>query len=200
MYLVDIICHGVPSPDVFKGFVNWLSEKYKSGLKEYKFRSKSVAWRGNSCVATFKNGKELTNDRYASAYMNVYYSGNITRKCCYGCLFTNIKRISDITVSDFWGIENLSPEFEDRLGVSMVMVNTVKGETLFGLTEGQKINGDINSAKQPQLFHPCERPSGRERFWELYKKKGVAACLKEYGGIGGGLKSKIKRLFGIRNK
>ena len=192
LYLADIICHGVPSPEFFKDFVKWLSLKYKGELKEYKFRSKRISWRGNSCVAIFKDGRELLNDKYASAFMNVYYSGNITRECCYGCKFSSLDRISDITISDYWGIEDVAPEFEDGLGVSMTIVNTAKGEELFNSVSGEKIAGDLSKAKQPQLFSPCDRPNKRTEFWELYKRKGVNACLKKYGGLGGGVKIKVR--------
>ncbi len=183
LYLCDIICHGVPSPAVFKDFVEWLGDYYKSNVKSYEFRSKKISWRGNSCYVTLSDGRELKNDRFASSFMNVYYSGIITRESCFECKYTSLERVSDITISDFWGLENTLPDFEDALGVSMVMVNTDKGRKLFDKTEGQKMQADISKAKQPQLHKPCEKPSDREQSKRIYSQQGVYPLIKKYGGI-----------------
>jgi len=196
LYLCDIICHGVPSPAVFKDFVKWLGDYYKSSVKAYEFRSKKISWRGNSCYVTLSGGRELKNDIFSSAFMNVYYSGRITRESCYECKYTSLQRVSDITVSDFWGLENTLPEFEDALGVSMVMVNTEKGKSLFDKTEGQKVQADISAAKQPQLHKPCDKPSDREKSKMMYSEQGVYPLIKKYGGIAKpSLKSRIYHLI-----
>lgn len=195
LILVDIICHGVPSPDFFKNFIIWLGEKYKSRVKQYNFRSKKISWRGDSCTAELETGKQLSNDRKVSSYMNVYYSGNITRECCFDCKFTNTKRVSDITISDYWGIENFASEFEDKLGVSMIIINSAKGEELLNKVDGQKMVGNLDAAKQSQLYKPCTKPDKHKEFWELYKKKGIGECLNSYGGFDGVLKYRIKSFF-----
>lgn len=196
LYLCDIICHGVPSPSVFKDFVLWLGGKYKSKVASYEFRSKKISWRGNSCYVTLSDGRELKNDRLASAFMNVYYSGRITRESCYECKYTTLRRVSDITISDFWGLEKTLPEFEDSLGVSMIMVNTDKGKILFDKTEGQKAEADITQAKQPQLYRACDKPSDREESRMLYSRQGAYPLIKKYGGINKpSLKSRIYKLI-----
>lgn len=196
LYLCDIICHGIPSPAVFKDFVVWLENYYKSNVASYEFRSKKISWRGSSCYVTLSDGRELKNDRFASSFMNVYYSGRITRESCYECKYTSIERVSDITVSDFWGLENALPEFEDSLGVSMVMVNTDKGQRLFGKTEGQKEKADVLSAKQPQLYKPCDKPADREQSKKIYTGQGVYPLIKKYGGVSKpSLKSRIYHLI-----
>lgn len=183
LYTVDIICHGVPSPSFYQSYLDWLQKKNGARLVEYKFRSKKVSWRGSSCYAKTVNGKELINDKNLCAFMNVYYSDNITRESCYSCPYTSKQRVSDLTISDYWGIENLDKSFEDKLGVSMILVNTEKGEKLFAKTAGEKIAGDIQTAKQPQLAKPTCRPSTREEFWKEYQQNGVESLLKQYGGI-----------------
>ncbi len=196
LYLCDIICHGVPSPTVFKDFVSWLGKYYKSNVKSYEFRSKKISWRGNSCYVTLSDGRELKNDIFASAFMNVYYSGRITRESCYECKYTSLERVSDITISDFWGLENTLPEFEDAIGVSMIMVNTDKGQKLFDSTEGVKQKADIEKAKQPQLHKPCDKPSDREQSKQIYSEQGVYPLIKKYGGIAKpSLKSRIYKLI-----
>ena len=196
LYLCDIICHGVPSPSVFRDFILWLEEHYKSKVESYEFRSKKISWRGNSCYVTLADGKELKNDRFASSFMNVYYSGRITRDSCYECKYTSLDRVTDLTISDFWGLENTLPDFEDALGVSMVMVNTEKGQGLFDLVDGVKEKADISKAKQPQLHKPSDKPTDREESRNLYLKQGVCPLIKKHGGIANpSLKSRLYRLI-----
>lgn len=183
LYTVDIICHGVPSPAFYQAYMDWLEKEKGSKVLTYKFRSKELSWRGSSCYAELKNGAVLKNEKQLCAFMNIYYSGNITRESCCACPYASQKRISDLTISDYWGIEKLDESFEDALGVSMVLVNTERGRLLFEKTEGQRIEGDIQTAKQPQLSEPALRPQTREEFWKEYEEKGVKPLLKKYGGL-----------------
>lgn len=182
-YSVDIICHGVPSPALYKNYINWLEKEYGSKIIEYKFRSKKISWRGSSCYALLENGKELENDKTLCAFMNVYYSSNITRECCYTCQYTSKNRVSDLTIGDYWGLENLDKRFEDELGVSIVLVNTDKGAKLFKELKGDKILGSFDTAKQPQLERPTVCPKSREEFWEIYERKGIKTLFKKFGGV-----------------
>lgn len=183
LYTVDIICHGVPSPTFYQSYIQWLEDEYRSSITEYKFRSKKISWRGSSCYAKLANGQELKNDKKLCAFMNIYYSDNITRESCYTCPYTSQERVSDLTISDYWGLENLDKNFEDALGVSMVLVNTEKGKEFFEKVEGERIVGNIETVKQPQIHKPTSRPQNREKFWITYEQKGVKPLLKKYGGL-----------------
>lgn len=180
LYLCDIICHGVPSPKVFRDYIEWLNTKEKSSINRYYFRNKKISWRGDSSAAEDKMGKIIHN-QYTSAFMNIYYSNNITCDTCFNCKFTSIDRISDITISDFWGIENEKPDFEDPLGVSMVMINTAKGRELFSEIEGVSTEANIKNAKQPQLKESTKKPDCYHDFWQNYKLNGIKYAIKNYG-------------------
>ena len=183
LYTIDIICHGVPSKTIFDEYKRWLEKEYKGSVKEYAFRSKKISWRGSSCYAKLDDGRELKNDKRLCGFMNLYYSGNITRESCYTCPYATKGRVGDITVSDFWGIENVDKSFEDGLGVSMVILNTQKGEQLFTQTEGEKLACTIDKAKQPQLNAPPKRPISKDGFWTEYQNKGLTFVLKKHGGV-----------------
>ncbi len=186
LYLVDIICHGIPTPMFFRDYLGWLETKYNSKVREYHFRDKNISWRGHSCSVEFENGTKLNSNEDANSYMNTYYSNYLTRECCYNCKYTSVKRLGDVTISDYWGLENCLPEFEDKLGVSMVLVNTQKGSELFNACKGVKTAGDISAAKQPQLHAPCEKPTGRDEFWNEYYITDTENILKKHGGLGAG--------------
>ncbi len=194
LYLCDIICHGVPSPKVFKDYIMWLDKTEKDGVKKYYFRNKAVSWRGDSSAAETKTSGFIHN-KNTSAFLNVYYSNNITNETCFECRFTSQDRVSDLTISDFWGIENDNPEFEDKLGVSMVMINTSKGKVLFDTLDGEKIVANIENAKQPQLKQPPSKPQGYDVFWQNYKENGIEYAIKNFGIPKTTLKSTVYNLI-----
>ena len=192
LYLCDIICHGVPSPKVFDDYIKWLNTKHT--FKKYFFRNKAISWRGDSSAIETGDTRLLHNQN-TSVFMNIYYSSNITSDACFECQYTIPERISDITISDFWGVENSNPDFEDGLGISMVLTNTQKGENLFAQTEGMKEVSDISFAKQPQLKHPPAKPDGYEAFWSNYKNKGFEYAVKNFGIPKKNLKTRIYNLI-----
>ncbi len=194
LYLCDIICHGVPSPKVFKDYMTWLKTAEKETIKKYHFRNKAVSWRGDSSVAETESSGFIHN-KNTSAFLNIYYSNNITNDACFNCSFTSQDRVSDLTISDFWGIEKDNPEFEDTLGVSMVMVNTEKGQKLFDMIDGEKEEANIENAKQPQLSQPPSKPQTYSAFWNNYKEIGIEYAIKNYGVPKTNLKTAIYNLI-----
>ena len=131
LILVDLVCHGVPSPKLFKKYINWLEHKNKSKVKSYQFRNKKkFAWGSYGTEITFKNNKI----KYIAAPLDSYYKAFLEaktfRNVCYKCKYANIKRISDITLIDYWGIESQYPNFVDSNGVSAILINTNKGKQI----------------------------------------------------------------------
>ena len=171
-----------------------IQENEKETIKKYHFRNKTVSWRGDSSVVETEKS-EFIHNKNTSAFLNMYYSNNLTNDSCFNCCFTSQDRVSDLTISDFWGIEKDNPHFEDKLGVSMVMVNTSKGKTLFDALDGEKAEANIDNAKQPQLSQPPSKPQGYEMFWQKYKESGIEYAVKNFGIPKTNLKSKIYNLI-----
>ena len=179
LYLCDIICHGVPSPKVFKDYIKWLGDAEKGKITKYYFRNKDFSWRGDSCSAE-TDTTEIKRNKNVSAFMNLYYGNNITCDACFNCKFTSQDRVGDLTISDFWGIEKDNPDFEDKLGVSMVLVNSQNGMELFSSLNGNSVEANIENAKQPQLKKSVEKPEGYDEFWKTYKENGIDYTVKKY--------------------
>lgn len=190
LYLCDIICHGVASVTAFENFIEWLKNKEKEDFNKYYFRNKDISWRGDSASIEIKNG--LKRSKNISAFMNLYYCNYITDEACFNCNFTSKPRVSDITISDFWGIENTAAEFEDKLGVSMVMANTDKGQELFNELKGKQKEVTLDNAKQPQLKNPTSKPANYEEFWENFD---IKKALLKYGAIKESLKTKLYKII-----
>lgn len=131
----DIICHGTPSPKMFKAFLDYFETKKNLKVVSYNFRDKKVSgWScSSSCMAKSKvTGavKYIPYHKILEGYFKAFISGSINRESCYSCRFTTEKRAGDITLADYWGIENYHPEIESLDGVSFILVNSEKGRTL----------------------------------------------------------------------
>lgn len=173
----DILCHGVPPQRVFDYTVKSLESKYKGRVVNYRFRDKSV-W-GWSCSSScgIQNGKRIKYIGYdfsMDAYFNAFIESVMYRESCYFCPFAKDKRVGDITLADFWGVENYLHIPNIRNGVSAILVNSEKG-----LKELDKVRDKINlyaaniediSKINRTLVCPSPRPKNRDVFFVNFKR------------------------------
>lgn len=129
---IEVVCHGVPSPGLFRKYLDWLSDKKGDKVESFKFRSKHKRPTGeHSEFFYYVNGKETMGRSLEDPYYGSFLQGRTLRESCYNCRFKGKSRVADFTIGDFWGIEKFHKTFPTRFGTSMVMVNTKKGEFLF---------------------------------------------------------------------
>lgn len=182
----DLVCHGVPSPKLFKKYLEYLSEKFKARIVEYDFRGKEkMGWGAYGKCKTAKEKiqfLDLNSDRY---YYN-FVKNNISRLSCYTCLYANSNRVSDITLADYWGIDKRHPNFYSRQGNSLILVNTMKGENIIkevsSEIEYMKTDLDLASKENKNLIEPSKKPDVREYIYKdidnLKAKKYIKKNLK----------------------
>lgn len=127
---VDIICHGVASPMVFNDYISWLEQK--SGIKviDYNFRSKDKRKKKFIIKQTFQN-KVIYKNALLDPYYSAFLSGKMFRESCYQCKYASKKRVSDITLGDFWGVEKVNHNFDNEKDTSLVLINSKKGKEIF---------------------------------------------------------------------
>jgi coenzyme F420-reducing hydrogenase beta subunit len=130
---LDFICKGVNSPKVFKKYIKWLEDKYQSKAKKIKAKDKTTGWHKFGMRVDFENGKSYFKDRYHDPFFVGYLQTSLfTMPACFSCEFTGFPRKADITMADFWGIENIDVSMDQDLGTSLIMVNSEKGKRYFG--------------------------------------------------------------------
>lgn len=194
---IDIICHGVMSPKIFKEYIEYIKRKY-GDITSFTFRDKSIAWRGCH-ISVEVQDKKISETIKLNVAKQLYYGHYATRKSCHVCHFTSVNRVSDITIGDFWGIEKNNPSFEDSRGVSLIMINTEKGRKTWDKCNKNciYIEEDIKNCNQPQLYEPSKPNLYRNKFWKDYEKGGFTLIAKTYGGAGiiAQTKKKIKLLI-----
>lgn len=127
---VDFICLGINSPKGYLKFINELEIKFGAKISRVRFKDKSRGWQSLGTKVWFENGKEYYGNRYTDAWVNSYVVGKfMIRSSCALCHFKGLPRVSDITIGDFWG-GDYTPD-ERKNGVSLVLVNSPKGEETF---------------------------------------------------------------------
>lgn len=193
---IDLVCHGVPSPLIWREYIAMLQLKMKSKLQSYSFRNKKTGWHNSKLYAEFENHKSLFNDPLLDSFNDIFYKHVALRPACHSCVFSNFERPADITLADFWGIEKHLPEFDDDKGVSMVILNTKKGKKIFDNVKADLIC-EIRNKKETEadqnLYKPSKISLQRGEFWNDFSKYGFEYIAKKYTGYG--TKIKIKRLF-----
>ncbi len=131
LFTMDLICHGVSSPLLFREYIKWLEKKCGFPISEYNFRDKSGGW-GLGYKYKYKyNNTYKCSDNNIDPYYSRFLEGSIYRECCYNCHYCTSERIGDITIGDYWGIEKEHPDFYDTKGVSCMLINTEKGRSLW---------------------------------------------------------------------
>ncbi len=116
-------------------------------------------------------------------YKKAFYSDRFLNESCYKCRFTDIKRASDITMADFWGIDKKYPDKNNKTGVSALLVNTERGQALINAVGGLTLfDAAIADLNQQHLYRSCSKPQTYEEFWRLYKAKGFWSCMKRFYG------------------
>lgn len=183
---VDLVCHGAPSPQIWKDYLNGVENKYHSKVKNYTFRDKVVGWRGYHVRVGLEDGRSIPQNDLIQSFAVIFGKEVMVRPSCFYCPYASMKRCGDITIGDFWGIEKVDKDFSDNKGISMVLVNTPKGQKIFSEIKGnltvRRYESDVLS--QPNLRKPTDFGMDYDRFWEDYHTKGYLYVAKKYGGYG----------------
>ncbi len=171
----DIICHSVPSPTFFMSYLKMIEKRFKDKVINISMRDKTLGWGvTESYRYFFSSGKEVLNPRNIVGWQNIFESGFITRECCFDCQYTNLNRVTDFTIGDFWDSHHLRPDLMSKEGTSVVLVNTEKAVELLN-----KIYNTIdlwpvfeNEFLQPRLQNCTKKPEKYDEFWRFYFRKG----------------------------
>lgn len=180
LFTIDILCHGVPSNMVYEEFLKYIEEKENKKIKEFIFRDKSFGWSTHYETFIFEDNSKITTE----FFRNLFYGHNVLRPSCFKCNYANVNRPADITIADFWGVDEIAPEFHDETGVSLAIINSEKGKEIF-----ENVKDDYDTAPCSlencikyayTLRHPTEEPEEREEFWNDYSEKEFKDIIEKY--------------------
>lgn len=130
LFTVDVLCHGVPSPKVWKRYIREKEKEYNASVQHVEFRNKIIGWNRYSMKIIFSNSKVYTNVFASDDYMRIFLGNICLRPSCHECKFKSLDRPSDITIGDCWGIENYLTHMDDDKGTSIVLSHSKKGDEI----------------------------------------------------------------------
>lgn len=201
---VDFVCHGVPSPLVWRKYVeetlvrqdekiqfrptlNHLFSDEMPLIEGISFRDKCLGWKKYSFALTLskvttageKNTVSLSSIFYDNAYMQAFLANLTLRPSCYACPAKCGRSGSDVTLGDFWGIEKIAPELDDDRGCSLLIINNpgVKGK----LQKEGCLLAEYPISEvipyNPSVAYSVDMPNNRDFFWHMFDKAGFHKAL-----------------------
>lgn len=185
LILVDFICRGINSPLAFRKHIEELEEQYGAPVKKVHLKNKKTGWQSLATYVEFENGKSCHQDKNTSLWVKGFVGGGgglYIRNSCYECKYRTLPRISDITIGDFWGIQNQSHEDMFK-GISSVMINSTKGEEVFSKIKDkihvQQKNMDELEAGNLAIRVSPKLSNERKQFFDILEKKKFSEAVKE---------------------
>lgn len=124
---MDIVCHGVPSRIILEKYVADAEKRTGKEVANINFRRKIDSWMRYSQTKYFTDGSEETTEKKEDPFMLLFLSDIALNKCCYNCRYAHFPRPGDLTLGDFWGVNNTHPDWPYQWGVSALLIRTETG-------------------------------------------------------------------------
>lgn len=210
---IDFVCHGVPSPMVWKEYIKYRSMEDVNGGKPIRInlRAKNTGWSQYqySNVFEYANGKQHSALSSQSLFMKLFVGDYISRLSCENCKFKGYSRVSDITLGDFWGIWDIDPEMDDNKGTSVVLIQSEKGKRLWEEIKGKikykQVTLEQASQYNPSMLVASKAKQNREDVLERIRTGKISSCeelfVQKAPSFSDRVKGKISRVVhSIMNK
>ena len=120
---MNVICHGAPSPKLWKKYAQYQENNNGGKLKEINFRCKDENWTNFGMKEVLRDipvdsVKKLYISKDKDPYMQMFLRDYCLRPSCYDCLAKK-QKMADLTIADFWGINDVAPEMNDEMGTEL---------------------------------------------------------------------------------
>lgn len=199
---VDFICHGVPSPAVWREYLKeetarqWNS---KNGSKtenvhidEISFRNKRLGWRKFSFTLALsgknKHGAERhilhASNKYHNPFLKGFLRDLYLRPACHHCCAKGFNSGSDITIADFWTMNKHLPKDDDAKGYSLLFWNRNNSCDLNkSCIELKELNIKSIRLFNSTIYRSPKAHPNRKIFFTQYKKRSVIKLIKQYATV-----------------
>lgn len=176
----DIVCHGVPSPLLWKENIEQIKKKLGGEIDEVSFRDKRFGWRAH--IESYRRGKKTI---FSNVYSTMFCHNLSLRPSCANCHFCNYDRSGDITIADFWGSEKIELPMDRAHGVSLMMVHTDKGREIVREAQADicAVEVEKEQTEQPNLVRPSTLPPKRASFWKNHSALGYKRTVRKYYSV-----------------
>ena len=183
---IDIICHGAPSPKLWREYLEKLEASQQAKASSVSFRYKKPNWTRFSLKVDFDNNTTIRNSKFDDPYLIAFLKEISMRENCHSCEYTSTSRTGDITLADFWGYHSYDFKMRNtEKGISLVLVNTEKGKQIFNdiqdsiLSTRRTMKEAISGNRSLQM--PWKKNDVSDAFWNEYLHgEGMSSALKKY--------------------
>lgn len=155
---VDLICHGVPSGLLLDAYLDHRIRRdghARSDLRAVTFRDKaSRGWRRFGLRIDYSDGSSYSHWFNTDEFGRAYISNAFLRPSCRACAFKSRARVSDLTLGDYWGVEEQVPHMHDDRGTSVVLVQSLSGLEIWDRLAGgfRWCEADLDSVNEANEF------------------------------------------------
>lgn len=188
---VDVVCHGVPSPLVWRTYLDEIRKKLctKRGagkntesssigelpvITDISFRDKTNGWKKYGFRLCYAN--EINEEKFLlqpskdNIFMKGFIANLYLRPSCYACAARSGKSASDISIADFWGVQNFYPEFDDDMGVGLIFINSEKGKSAYDIVDVYDIEAFYEQGLKGNkcLEHSAVKTNNVDVFWRNF--------------------------------
>lgn len=196
---VEVICHGVPSPLVWRKYLRSIVSN-KQGHKDVlnnitniSFRDKTISWKKYSLLISSSSKIILSQKHYHNDYLLAFLRNFILRYSCFKCPARKGRSGADIMLGDFWSVSRLYPDFYDDNGVSLCLIYSAKGASFINKLKIDSIEIKYEEAlNNINIERDVNVPEERTTFFTDFNKSGVKV-LQEY--VKAGNKHPVRVLF-----
>ena len=185
LLLVDLICHGAPSPKIWQKYIEYRANIDSNGIKPSKInlRSKESGWPGYSIRFDYPNGEKYSSKNSEDPFLRGFVGNLYLRPSCYNCNYKGYDRQSDFTLGDYWGVWDQEPEFHDGKGTSLVLLHTDKAKNCWNQISNQIkckiVDLEESLRDNPSALVSSNKSSGRQEFLLRYENEDFTLFVKE---------------------
>ncbi len=168
----DLVCHGVPSNELFQQQIHALENKHHYSIMDFRFRAKNRFGQGYDLQVVTKQGKRYNYNADLMPYFYGFWKNITLRESCYNCRYATTSRESDITLADFWLAKKVFPGVKTSKGLSLILLNTETGINIWNsikeYVEYKETTLEQDAIGQGHLKAPVHRPEASHGFLQEY--------------------------------
>ena len=183
---VDLVCRSIPSPKLWRMYLEWQKKRYGSDIKKVVCRKKTYGYHSGALEIDFENGKHYAGSNRVDYYMKSFHKDICSRLSCYDCQFKTKHRCSDFTVFDSWRPDTVvkRPFVDNDRGYSNILVHTVKGKGIMYHLNGIDLNitdtERLLSVMGSMIAASVKYPKERDTFYKELEVVGFYKTVKRY--------------------
>ncbi len=170
---IDIVCHGIPSHILLEKYVKEAEARTGKIIDHVSFRDKPEGWIRFHVTCHYTDGSTTSSPLDKDLYMNLFLCDKALNHVCYNCPYAHIPRQGDISLGDYWGVQNVHPNWPIDMGISVILTNSPIGEnTLAQLTEVLQLHreafANVHAGQDVNYIRP-QKQIPTERSYVLHK-------------------------------